>query len=55
MDIGISGGKNKNITVGMVFYFFSTFPKITVGGFVINLNKNVGLMHIICLIELNIW
>ena len=34
MDIGISGGKNKNITVGMVFYFFSTFPKITVGGFV---------------------
>ena len=34
MDIGISGGKNKNITIGMVFYFFSTFPKITVGGFV---------------------
>ena len=34
MDIGISGRKNKNITVGMVFYFFSTFPKITVGGFV---------------------
>ena len=23
MDIGIRGGKNKNITVGMVFYFFS--------------------------------
>ena len=38
MDIGISGGKNKNITVGIVFFFFffffSTFPKITVGGFV---------------------
>ena len=34
MDIGISGGKNKNITVRMLFYFFSTFPKITVGGFV---------------------
>ena len=33
-DIGISGGKNKNITVEIVFYFFSTFPKITVGGFV---------------------
>ena len=34
MDIGISGGKNKNISVGMLFYFFSTFPKITVGEFV---------------------
>ena len=34
MDIGISGRKNKNIIVGMVFYFFSTFPKLTVGGFV---------------------
>ena len=30
MDIGISGGKNKNIFVE----FFSTFLKITVGGFV---------------------
>ena len=34
MDIGISGGKHKNITVGIVFYFFPTFPEITVGGFV---------------------
>ena len=29
MDIRISGGKNKNITVGMVFYFFYAFPKIS--------------------------
>ena len=29
MDIGISGRKNKNMSVGMLFYFiFSTFPKI---------------------------
>ena len=34
MDIGISGGKNKNITVGMLLFFFSSFSKITVGGFV---------------------
>ena len=34
MDIEMSGGKNKNITIGMVFYFFPTFPKIIVGGFV---------------------
>ena len=47
MDIGISGRKNTNITVGMVFYFFfffSTFPKFIVGGLLINLNKNVGLI-----------
>ena len=47
MDIGISGGKNKNITVEMVFYFFSTFPKITVGGFVNQFNPSHAAIKIL--------
>ena len=33
LDIGISGGKNKNISVGMLFYFFSPlFRKLQSAG-----------------------
>ena len=41
----MSADKIKKIILENKFYFFSTFRKITVGGFVNQLIKNSGLMH----------